>query len=270
MGKCNSNNQYIYYYGQESFRWGASRRKEHQLWSRDQLHQVRGCLILLTSLRRKSSPHSWKNTCGKVSWMAYRVDYGGPRVHQPGLCLRKGLHHRSGPQVWGCCEQCLWLTAPLGYASVAAGFVWIYIPHIPKPCPLWGNPCPETRQIHIEWLYFILGIYRLGCLVPQWLSACNAGYMGSIPGSRRSPEEGNGNPLLYSCLGNPMDRSLVGYSPWSFKESDTTEHRHIHHYRFFHSRLFLRARMPSVFLSSLSNHNAWLTLRNIRWKHKLN
>ena len=37
-------------------------------------------------------------------------------------------------------------------------------------------------------------------------SACNAGDMGSIPGSGRSPKEGNGNPLQYSCLENPMDR----------------------------------------------------------------
>ena len=37
-------------------------------------------------------------------------------------------------------------------------------------------------------------------------SACNAGDLGSIPGSGRSPREGNGNPLQYSCLENPMDR----------------------------------------------------------------
>ena len=37
-------------------------------------------------------------------------------------------------------------------------------------------------------------------------SACNAGDMGSIPGSERSPGEGNGSLLQYSCLGNPMDR----------------------------------------------------------------
>ena len=37
-------------------------------------------------------------------------------------------------------------------------------------------------------------------------SACNAGDWGSIPGSGRSTEEGNGNPLQYSCLGNPMHR----------------------------------------------------------------
>ena len=36
-------------------------------------------------------------------------------------------------------------------------------------------------------------------------SACNAGDQGSIPGSGRSPGEGNGNPLWYSCLENPMD-----------------------------------------------------------------
>ena len=37
-------------------------------------------------------------------------------------------------------------------------------------------------------------------------SACNAGDLGSIPGSGRSPGKGNGNPLQYSCLENPMDR----------------------------------------------------------------
>ena len=37
-------------------------------------------------------------------------------------------------------------------------------------------------------------------------AACNAGDWGSIPRSRRSPGEGHGNPLQYSCLENPMDR----------------------------------------------------------------
>ena len=38
------------------------------------------------------------------------------------------------------------------------------------------------------------------------VSACNAGDQGSISGLGRSPEEGNGNPLHYSCLENSMDR----------------------------------------------------------------
>ena len=37
-------------------------------------------------------------------------------------------------------------------------------------------------------------------------STCNAGDPDSIPGSERSPGEGNGNPLQYSCLNNPMAR----------------------------------------------------------------
>ena len=51
-------------------------------------------------------------------------------------------------------------------------------------------------------------------------SASNVGDLGSIPGSGRSPAEGNGNPLQYSCL--------VGYSPRGRKESDTTERLHLH------------------------------------------
>ena len=46
--------------------------------------------------------------------------------------------------------------------------------------------------------------------LPQWLrgkeSAYNAEDVGLIPGLGRSPGEGNGNPLQYSCLENPMDR----------------------------------------------------------------
>ena len=62
-------------------------------------------------------------------------------------------------------------------------------------------------------------------------SACNMGDLGSIPGSGRFPGEGNGNPLQYSCLENPMDRqrSLMCYSPWDCKESDMSEQLHSHY-----------------------------------------
>ena len=47
---------------------------------------------------------------------------------------------------------------------------------------------------------------------------------GLIPGSGRSPGGARGNPLQYSYLENPHgQRSLVGYSTWGHKESDTTE-----------------------------------------------
>ena len=51
-------------------------------------------------------------------------------------------------------------------------------------------------------------------------SICNSGDLGSLLASGRSPGEGNGNRLQYSCLENSMDRS---YGPWVCKESDTTE-----------------------------------------------
>ena len=55
-------------------------------------------------------------------------------------------------------------------------------------------------------------------------STCNAGDLGSIPGSGRSPGEGHGNPLQYSCLENPHgQRNLAGYGPWGHKELDRIE-----------------------------------------------
>ena len=62
-------------------------------------------------------------------------------------------------------------------------------------------------------------------------SSYNAGDLGSI--LEDSSGGGHGSPLQYSCLENPHgQKSLVGYSPWGRKESDTTEelrpaqHRH--------------------------------------------
>ena len=82
--------------------------------------------------------------------------------------------------------------------------------------------CPLTsNKSYILWLYPI-NIITSSCLPDprvSWFngiywqygsevkaSACNAGDLGSIPGSGRSPGERNGNPLQYSCLENPMDR----------------------------------------------------------------
>ena len=50
----------------------------------------------------------------------------------------------------------------------------------------------------------------------------NAGDLGSIPGSGRSPGEGNGNPLQYSCLGSPMDRGAWWATVHGVVESDPT------------------------------------------------
>ena len=61
--------------------------------------------------------------------------------------------------------------------------------------------------------------------------AGDARAMGSIfPGMGRSPGEGSGNPVQYSCLGNPMDRGAWWATVHGgHRETDTTEHTHHHH-----------------------------------------
>ena len=61
-----------------------------------------------------------------------------------------------------------------------------------------------------------------GSMVKNLLT--NAGHVGLISGSGRSPGEGNSNPLQYSCLGNPMDRGAWQPTVYGVaKESDTTK-----------------------------------------------
>ena len=71
--------------------------------------------------------------------------------------------------------------------------------------------CVFRRMVQTEDIN--LGDTRISLGLPWWLrrkeSACNARDRGSIPGSRRSPGEGNGNPLQYSYLGNPIILNII-------------------------------------------------------------
>jgi len=75
-----------------------------------------------------------------------------------------------------------------------------------------------------SYLYIYLLSFRVysHAELPWWLSgkesACNAGDLDLIPGLERSPGEGNGNPLQYSCLENPMDRVWQATVPGVTKE----------------------------------------------------
>ena len=92
---------------------------------------------------------------------------------------------------------------------------------------LFTKKCPgcENLAIFVTWVWdFPYSYYSSRCslkghlsylrICKNWLlrwpsvkeSACNAGDPGSLLGLGRSPGEGNGNPLQYSCLENPMDR----------------------------------------------------------------
>ena len=73
--------------------------------------------------------------------------------------------------------------------------------HLILVLTIWWCPCVESS----------LGLLENSVCYSQHggsevkASACNTGDLGLIPGSGRSPGEGNGNPLQYSCLENPMD-----------------------------------------------------------------
>ena len=61
------------------------------------------------------------------------------------------------------------------------------------------------RMIQVNYIYCVHFISIIGGSEGKE-SACHAGDPSSIRGSGRSPGEGNGNPLQYSCLENPLDR----------------------------------------------------------------
>ena len=70
--------------------------------------------------------------------------------------------------------------------------------------------------------------------------------MGLIPGLGGTPGEGNGNPLQYSCLENPMDgqRNLAGNSQWSCKESDMTACVHTHARTWYYTDITMNKLYP--------------------------
>ena len=131
------------------------------------------------------------------------------------------------------------------------------------------NDCPNESNTY-SLPTIIYGGFPGGSEVKA--SAWNAGDVGKIPGSGRSSAEGNGNPLQYSCLGKSHGRrSLVGYSPWVRKESDTTERLHLHlhlhllrhlgrwHYKSF--QLFMWGRYYPALYSSFIFHLFLLVLK---------
>jgi len=74
--------------------------------------------------------------------------------------------------------------------------------------------CPSCCKVNIFTLVFFTVGFPGGSVVENPIA--NAGDMSSIPGWWR-----NGNPCQYSCLGNPVNWCLVGYSPCCRKELDT-------------------------------------------------
>ena len=80
-----------------------------------------------------------------------------------------------------------------------------------------GNEC----NCPVVWTFFITTLLGFPGSLDGKASSYNVGDLGLIPGSARSPGEGNGNPLQYSCLENPMDGGPWQATPHGFAKSQT-------------------------------------------------
>ena len=106
-------------------------------------------------------------------------------------------------------------------------FSWLIFIHPsqgPAYLPLPQGSLPWTYKFGIG--YVPVGASQVVQVVKNSANARDTRDVDLIPGSGRSLGGGNGNPLQYSCLENPMDTgawSLVGYSPQDHKKSDMTE-----------------------------------------------
>ena len=112
-----------------------------------------------------------------------------------------------------------------------------FIPKTLLSQPLFEKQCNDKRiylhshiQRHVSLNVHLFNLYPCGS--DGKASAYNAGDPGSIPGSGMSSGEGNGKSTPVLLPGESHGgKSLVGYSPWGRKESDTTGrlHFHFHH-----------------------------------------
>ena len=93
-------------------------------------------------------------------------------------------------------------------------------------------------------------------------SACNVGYLGSIPGSGRSPRGGNGNLLQYSCLENSMHRgawwaTVHGVAKSWTRLSDQRTQKHTHAHIYILLVLFLWRILTNTLPYSYPTSNTW-------------
>ena len=104
-----------------------------------------------------------------------------------------------------------------------------------------------------EYVCVCIYIYKLNLPLPP-----NAGDPALIPGSGRSLGEGNGNPLQYSSLENPMDRGASQAAIHGVAELDTTEHAHVPQFKLHPFCLLIGLSIFNVFFQP--NHVAFKLL----------
>ena len=190
-------------------------------------HLLSVIIISLSPVRNSS-----KSSCVILFWSITEASQGRSGSHKflLGFCssLEPGSHARSLHQLLlesvGCA---LHKGAPDGLHIVSICLPLLRSFNIEDR----GSSSLGPGCMHFLWHNFLIShpeVYWY--FSPQWLSdkesACSAGAagdLGLIPGSRRPPGGGYGNPLQHSCLENPMNRGAWQATVQSRKELDTPE-----------------------------------------------
>ena len=129
------------------------------------------------------------------------------------------------------CDWCLYLLPPKSHCIFPNLRILYQV--VSRYLKLWSQCQTHIIVLHcfeskgVEWFHASFPQGYPGGLVSKE-SACSAGDPDSVPELRRSPGEGNGYPLQYSCLEKHRQRSLAGYSPWGHKQLDMTERLTFH------------------------------------------
>ena len=102
------------------------------------------------------------------------------------------------------------------------------------------------------------------------VSVCNAGDLGLIRGSGRSPREGHRYPLQHSCLESPMDRGTWQPTVQGSQESDTVEQLHCYRFSTFPNPFYLYLLRCFLHLSVIcSSHSSFKREDKEKWKLRL-
>ena len=119
------------------------------------------------------------------------------------LVCRSVDHWKTLEYVKQCCSK-------LALAVYSTVYFWTSSILISKTCFIWQKNILTEKKTYLCLLSWFSSTWPIIGDFPGGLdckaSVYNVGDLGSIPGSGRSPGEGNGNPLQYYCLENPKDR----------------------------------------------------------------
>ena len=148
----------------------------------------------------------------------FQGKYNSPSLESI-LCNSKSRELISAGDVVFSLQLTKWFALLLGFCRETA--------------PVRGEVCTQNNNIFFLYIYIVTLCILWASLLAQSVRNLPAVQETRVWSLSRegSPRMRNGNPLLYSCLGNPMDRgTLVGYSPWGSQELDMTQQLN-HHYR---------------------------------------